>query len=411
MADDDNALASSTRKRVAGREISKDKPDPDEDSRESELGSFQRASDEVMATRRIVRVKRSQSGSGFGSVRNDNSSFNPFCGIKLVSSSEKSVDKSDKTLRGVGGVRKEEGGEERASGLVQGGEERENAGGERKEAEEEKKGEGEAGEERENVGGERKEAEEEKKTEEGEATEERENVGGERKEAEAQKEAAEGEASEERKNVVGEKKEDAEGQSTEERVSLRGERKEPSLFGSFHQLSSSQNAFSGFLTSNSFTFSTNTSTSSASLFGSVPTNNTANFQTSNKLTMQENQLKTGEENEKTVFTSDAILYEYLTNTWKERGKGEIKLNLTTSGELKPRLVMRSKGNYRLILNASVYADMAVKEIDKRGVTFVCANSVGEGQNGLSTFALKFRDGAVRDEFGRAVEMYRGKNED
>jgi Ran-binding protein 3 len=54
--------------------------------------------------------------------------------------------------------------------------------------------------------------------------------------------------------------------------------------------------------------------------------------------------------------------------------------------------MRARGNYRLILNVSLYADMALKEMDKRGMTFVCVNGIQEGHTGLSTFALKIKDG-------------------
>lgn len=124
--------------------------------------------------------------------------------------------------------------------------------------------------------------------------------------------------------------------------------------------------------------------------------------------MQVVHVETGEENEKAVFTADAILYEYLDGGWKERGEGELKLNLTATGDHKARLVMRARGNYRLILNASLYADMTLKEMDKSGVTFVCVNGIGEGQTGLSTFPLKFKDGGIRDDFSAAVETHKCK---
>jgi Ran-binding protein 3 len=124
--------------------------------------------------------------------------------------------------------------------------------------------------------------------------------------------------------------------------------------------------------------------------------------------MPEGPVETGEENEKAVFTADSALYEYLDGGWKERGKGELKLNVPVSGTERARLVMRAKGNYRLVLNASLYDDMALKDMDKKGVTFACLNSTGESQSGLATFALKFKDTATREEFKTAVEVHKTK---
>ncbi|CAN1238608.1 Nuclear pore complex protein NUP50A [Linum grandiflorum] len=80
MGDSENVLPPS-KKRAAGREISKDNPglDDDEDLSEMEAGTFKKASEEVLATRRIVKVRRSQSTS----VPKAPSS-NPFAGIRLV---------------------------------------------------------------------------------------------------------------------------------------------------------------------------------------------------------------------------------------------------------------------------------------------------------------------------------------
>jgi len=118
--------------------------------------------------------------------------------------------------------------------------------------------------------------------------------------------------------------------------------------------------------------------------------------------MQEVPIETGEENEKSVFASDSVLFEFFDGGWKERGKGEVKVNVSTTGTGKARLVMRSKGNYRLILNSCLYPDMKLTNMEKRGITFACVNSTGEGQDCLSTFALKFKDSSIVEEFRVAV---------
>lgn len=81
MADDENT---SSRKRVADREINKCDQNPDKDSTddEPEMGSFQRASDEVMATRRIIQVLTNQPES------DSNTPSNPFSGVKLLPTSD-----------------------------------------------------------------------------------------------------------------------------------------------------------------------------------------------------------------------------------------------------------------------------------------------------------------------------------
>lgn len=189
---------------------------------------------------------------------------------------------------------------------------------------------------------------------------------------------------------------------------------------SFQQHSSSKNAFTGLAStegsgSSSFSFglvSQDGSTSSGSLFG----NNSSLFGASGSSIIkksegsgfppkQEVSTETGEENEKVAFSADSIMFEYLDGGWKERGKGEVKVNVSSNCG-KARLVMRAKGNYRLILNASVYPEMKLAAMDKKGITFACVNSVSEGKEGLSTFALKFKDPTIVEEFRVAIEKHK-----
>ncbi|KAL0441563.1 UNVERIFIED_CONTAM: Nuclear pore complex protein A [Sesamum radiatum] len=64
--------------------------------------------------------------------------------------------------------------------------------------------------------------------------------------------------------------------------------------------------------------------------------------------------------------------------------------------------MRARGNYRLILNASLFPDMKLTNMDKKGITFACVNSASEGKDGLSTIALKFKDATIVEDFRAAV---------
>lgn len=217
---------------------------------------------------------------------------------------------------------------------------------------------------------------------------------------------------------------------------------ETASFSSFQQLSSGQNAFTGFsgtgFSSTTFSFGGiskegsslgfGSESGAGSLFGAksdqspfglnLPTNgSTSLFGNSGSSLVNKSEgtgfpskeevtVETGEENEKPVFAADSVLFEYLNGGWKERGKGELKVNVSTTGEGKGRLVMRTKGNYRLILNASLFPEMKLANMDKRGVTFACLNSAADGK-GLSTIALKFKDASIVEDFRAAVVEHKG----
>jgi Ran-binding protein 3 len=155
----------------------------------------------------------------------------------------------------------------------------------------------------------------------------------------------------------------------------------------------------------------NGNTTSFQLFGSQAAGTaTPGFgaQNTGGLVLQEVPSQTGEEKEKPVFAADASLFEFLGGEWKERGRGEIRLNLPEDKDRRPRLVMRSKGNLRLLLNANLFPDMKLTKMDNRGVTFVCANSAGEAKVGLTTYAVRMKDSAMAADFLASVQIHKGE---
>lgn len=424
MADLENAPPPS-KKRAAGRELSRDNPglDDEEDSSEQESGTFKRASEEVLATRKIVKVRRPQSTSG--------PSSNPFAGIRLVPPSEASADHSQVAADA------QPASEVRVSGEAnqQSDSKPESAADKESDVKEEDKvlseatvpgvacdqTEAESAADKENVVKENNTISSEPAVGEG-------------------KTKNDGEAGNEVKTVTDGETGNVDENENEEKRENKNENVDPSAEGaplnSFQQLSSSQNAFTnlsgtGFSTS-TFSFGLISkdgpalSTGSGSLFGSkndLPSglglsNNGSSslFSTtgpsivskSDIPSMQEVAVETGEENEKPVFTADAVLFEFIDGGWKERGKGDLKVNVSESGADKARLVMRAKGIRKVILNASLYPDMKLANMEKKGVTFACMNSIDEKKDGLSTFALKFKDGSIVEEFRSAVTEHKGK---
>ena len=182
------------------------------------------------------------------------------------------------------------------------------------------------------------------------------------------------------------------------------------LFSSTWAFGSGSSSGSGSSTASTTTFGTgngNVDSSSFQLFGNQAS--TA-FSTSPAFSQppqfQEVSVQTGEEQERVVFGGDATLFEFADKAWKERGKGEMKVNVPEDKTSKPRLVMRSKGNYKLLLNAGLFADMKLTAMDSRGVTFACVNSAVEGKTGLTTYAVKFRDSLSAGSFRDAVEAHK-----
>ncbi|KAL0397070.1 UNVERIFIED_CONTAM: Nuclear pore complex protein A [Sesamum calycinum] len=401
MGDTENDLQPS-KKRAAGVQLSRDNPglDDDEETSEQEAGTFKRASDEVLASRRIVKVRRQQSSST-PSATEPTPTSNPFNAIRLVPPASAPV------------------AEAAASHVITS---KENEQSDKNSTESEKVSDEPKGESSADV-----------KPSESKSGRSQRNESG-----TVAKKAAEADNSENesRKDVDG--KENAEekgnGEATTEKTA------DTASFSSFQQLSSSQNAFSGLagtgFSSTSFSFGSlpkdgsplGSTTGSlfglkndqpsfgfgisnngnSSIFGTSATN-LANKSEGNKLpTMQEVAVETGEENEKAVFTSDAALFEFIDGAWKERGKGELKINVSTTGTGKSRLIMRARGNYRLILNASLFPDMKLTNMDKKGITFACVNTASEGKDGLSTIALKFKDASIVEDFRAAVVEHKSK---
>ncbi|RDX75928.1 Nuclear pore complex protein NUP50A, partial [Mucuna pruriens] len=436
MGDAENALPPS-KKRAAGRELTRDTPiDDEEDAPELETGTFKRASEEVLATRRIVKVRRQPTNSA--------PSANPFAGIRLVAPTESSANPAESTTE-VQSAGEDTIADDSKSSDVIAKDSKKAEDGETRQSESKT-------DEAEDKPTESKDVAEESNadkehTAEKERTDDKSEVDNEQSkdvtesENEDKKDATHDEsASKLDKEQVGDGKDsenDDKNNNTDnvDKKDSKGESAEPSAEGghlkSFQLHSSSQNAFTGLagtgFSTSSFSFGPISNEGSGSIFGmkndkpfglglsnngsSVLGASGASAVSKNEgsgfAAMQEVVVETGEENEKVIFNADSVLFEFADGSWKERGKGELKVNVASETE-KARLLMRSRGNYRLILNARLYPDMKLTNMDKKGVTFACVNSASEGKGGLSTFALKFKDGSIVEEFKAAVMAHKGE---
>eukprot|EP00850_Spirogloea_muscicola_P017407 SM000149S01342 [mRNA] locus=s149:126412:130030:- [translate_table: standard] len=226
------------------------------------------------------------------------------------------------------------------------------------------------------------------------------------------------------------------------------EKKEEGTSGSsaegFAQLSSAQNAFSNSFGSSfgtgfsfgsggsapAFGFSANSSSNSnsfpplSSVFGSndkapihlfgapaVPSGPVASAPAPATVTLSEVPTETGEENEKVEFSAESSLFEFVEGgRWRERGRGELRLNIPEELDRPARLVMRAKGNFRLLLNANLFADIKLTRMEGRGVSFACFNSIGDEASapGPVTYAVKFKEPGIASGFVSMVEAHKSR---
>lgn len=114
------------------------------------------------------------------------------------------------------------------------------------------------------------------------------------------------------------------------------------------------------------------------------------------------EIKTGEEDERLLFSATAKLFELdLTQIqlgWKERGVGQLHLNQAVTDALQRRLVMRLQGLLRVILNMKLAADTHVMKGLEASLSpgkYLRVALVREGKP--VQYLMKFGSQGVRDE--------------
>ncbi|XP_039945888.1 ran-binding protein 3-like [Hirundo rustica] len=97
-----------------------------------------------------------------------------------------------------------------------------------------------------------------------------------------------------------------------------------------------------------------------------------------KILLDKVEVITGEEAEHNVLQINCKLFVFnkLSLTWTERGRGSLRLNDTSSnnhGMLKSRLIMRNQGSLRLILNTQLWEQMIIKRANRNSLCFTATD--------------------------------------
>ncbi|XP_075878020.1 ran-binding protein 3b isoform X2 [Nelusetta ayraudi] len=105
--------------------------------------------------------------------------------------------------------------------------------------------------------------------------------------------------------------------------------------------------------------------------------------TAKKCILEKVNVKTGEESESNVLQMQCKLYvfEKTAQSWKERGRGLLRLNdmaSTDDGMLQSRLVMRTQGSLRLILNTKLWPRMQVDKASEKSVRITAMDTEDQG---------------------------------
>ncbi|TMW53587.1 hypothetical protein DOY81_001351 [Sarcophaga bullata] len=86
---------------------------------------------------------------------------------------------------------------------------------------------------------------------------------------------------------------------------------------------------------------------------------------------------TGEENEVNIVDLNCKLFAFVNSNWEERGRGSLRLNDSKFKNECSRLVFRTAGNLRLLLNTKVWAGMVVERPSQKSLRLTAMDNTGK----------------------------------
>ncbi|KAJ1353116.1 RanBP1 domain [Parelaphostrongylus tenuis] len=115
---------------------------------------------------------------------------------------------------------------------------------------------------------------------------------------------------------------------------------------------------------------------------------------------------TGEENDVSIFQTACKLHSFDTEkkTWVERGLANIKINRQDeNGEVHHRIVARTTGNHRVVINSKVHADMLFERVDPKRLK-ISATTPDSNTMQIFLVTIGFSKTAINiDEFCSTLE--------
>lgn len=105
--------------------------------------------------------------------------------------------------------------------------------------------------------------------------------------------------------------------------------------------------------------------------------------TAKRCLLEKVEVITGEEAESNVLQIQCKLFVFdkVSQSWVERGRGLLRLNdmaSTEDGTLQSRLVMRTQGSLRLILNTKLWAQMQIDKASEKSIRITAMDTEDQG---------------------------------
>ncbi|KAH8388220.1 hypothetical protein KR093_000710, partial [Drosophila rubida] len=85
---------------------------------------------------------------------------------------------------------------------------------------------------------------------------------------------------------------------------------------------------------------------------------------------------TGEENELNIADVSCKLFAFVNSNWEERGRGSLRLNDAKDEQDCSRVVFRTSGNLRLVLNTKVWAAMVAERASQKSLRLTAMDNTG-----------------------------------
>ncbi|XP_045473775.1 ran-binding protein 3 [Harmonia axyridis] len=95
---------------------------------------------------------------------------------------------------------------------------------------------------------------------------------------------------------------------------------------------------------------------------------------------EEVEVKTGEEDETNILCISCKLFSFdgASGSWQERGRGTLRLNdFETDNHTQSRLVFRTSGSLRVILNTKVFSNMTAEKASEKSIRLTALDANGE----------------------------------
>lgn len=86
---------------------------------------------------------------------------------------------------------------------------------------------------------------------------------------------------------------------------------------------------------------------------------------------------TGEENEVNIVDVNCKLFAFVNSNWEERGRGSLRLNDSKNEQECSRVVFRTSGNLRLLLNTKVWAGMVAERPSQKSLRLTAMDNTGK----------------------------------